>query len=92
MDIIRRLLKQIREMDKKKRTYLFVVLGIVFIMVWAFVSAGVITANFNRAQVKGGANDQKVNAVGIIITETKQGKKYFEIRLKMLPTPPQKFI
>lgn len=79
MDIIRRLLKQIREMDKKKRTYLFVVLGIVFIMVWAFVSAGVITANFNRAQVKGGANDQKVNAVGIIITETKQGKKYFEI-------------
>ena len=66
-------------MDKKRLAYLFVVLGIVFIMVWAFVSAGVITANFNRAQVKGGANDQKVNAVGIIITETKQGKKYFEI-------------
>lgn len=79
MDIIRRLLKRIREMDKKKRAYLFVVLGIIFVMIWAFVSAGVITANFNRAQVKGGANDQKVNAVGIIITETKQGKKYFEI-------------
>ena len=79
MDILRRFLKRIREMDKKRRAYLFVVLGIVFIMVWAFVSAGVITANFNRAQVKGGANDQKVNAVGIIITETKQGKKYFEI-------------
>ena len=44
MDIIRRLLKRIREMDKKRRAYLFVVLGIVFIMVWAFVSAGVITA------------------------------------------------
>ena len=79
MDFLRKILKKILDMDKKKRAYLFAVLGIVFIMVWAFVSAGVITANFNRAQIKGGANDQKVNAVGIIITETKQGKKYFEI-------------
>jgi len=79
MDFLRKILKKIREMDKKRRAYLFVVLGIIFVMVWAFVSAGLITANFNRAQIKGGANDQKVNAVGIIITETKQGKKYFEI-------------
>ena len=66
-------------MDKKKRAYLFVILGIVFVMSWAFISAGFITANFNRSQVKGGADEQKVNAVGIIITETKQGKKYFEM-------------
>lgn len=79
MDILRKLLKRIREMDKKKRAYLFVVLGIIFIMLWAFISAGLITANFNRAQIKGGADNQKVNAIGIIITETKQGKKYFEI-------------
>ena len=79
MDILRRLLKRIREMDKKKRAYLFVVLGIVFVMLWAFISAGVITSNFNRALVKDNANDQKVDAIGLIITETKQGKKYFEI-------------
>jgi LPS export ABC transporter protein LptC len=79
MDILRTLLKRIREIDKTKRAYLFVILGIMFVMIWAFVSAGIITANFNRAQVKGGANDQKINAVGIIITETKQGKKHFEI-------------
>ena len=79
MNILKIFLKRLREMDKKKRVYLFVSLGIVFIMVWAFISAGMITANFNRAQVKTGANDQKINAVGIIITETKQGKKYFEI-------------
>ena len=48
-------------------------------MSWAFISAGIITSNFNRAQVKGSANEQKVNAIGIIITETKDGKKYFEI-------------
>lgn len=79
MDILRRLLKRIREMDKKKRAYLFVVLGIVFVMLWAFISAGVITSNFNRALVNDNANDQKVDAIGLIITETKQGKKYFEI-------------
>lgn len=79
MDFIRRVIKRIREMDKKKRTYLFVTLGIVFVMLWAFISAGFITSNFNRAQVKGGANDQKVDAFGLIITETKQGAKYFEI-------------
>ena len=79
MDFLRRVIKRIREMDKKRKIYLFVILSIVFVMLWAFVSAGLITANFNRAQVKGGANDQKVNAFGLIITETKQGKKYFEI-------------
>ena len=78
MDILRKLLKKIREMDKKKRAYLFVILGIVFVMAWAFISAGLITANFNRAQVKDSADGQKVDAIGIIITETKQGKKYFE--------------
>ena len=62
-------------MDKKKRAYLFVLLGIVFVMFWAFISAGVITANFNRAQVKNTVDTQKVDAIGIIITETKQGKK-----------------
>ena len=79
MDILRKILKKIREMDKKKRAYLFVTLGIIFVMSWAFISAGFITANFNRAQIKDSADGQKVDAIGIIITETKQGAKYFEI-------------
>ena len=48
-------------------------------MIWAFVSAGIITSNFNRSQVNGKADEQKINALGIIITETKEGNKYFEI-------------
>lgn len=79
MDFLRRIIKRICEMDKKRKIYLFVVLSIVFVMLWAFITAGIITSNFNRAQVKGGADEQKVNAFGLIITETKQGKKYFEI-------------
>ena len=79
MDLLKRLLKVIREMDAKRRAYLFVILGIVFVMFWAFITAGVITGNFNRTQIEGAENDQKVDAVGIIITETKDGIKYFEI-------------
>lgn len=66
-------------MDKKKRAYLLSVLAIIFVMSWAFIYAGIITANFNRTQINGGADDQKVDAIGIIITETKQGTKHFEI-------------
>ncbi len=79
MDILRKILKKIREMDKKKRAYLIAIFGIIFVMSWAFISAGLITANFNRAQIKDSADGQKIDAIGIIITETKQGKKYFEI-------------
>lgn len=79
MDNLRKILKKIREMDKKKRAYLIAVLLIVGVMAWAFLTAGIITSNFNRAQVKGTQDEQKVDALGIIITETKEGKKYFEI-------------
>lgn len=79
MDILRRLLKKFRTLDKKKRAYLLGVLAIIFVMSWAFIYAGIITANFNRTQINGGADDQKVDAIGIIITETKQGTKHFEI-------------
>ena len=75
MDNIRRLIKYIRNMDKKKRAYLFVCLSIIFVMSWAFISAAIITSNFNRAQLKGSENGQKVDAIGIIITETKEAKK-----------------
>lgn len=79
MDILRKILKKIREMDKKKRAYFIAIFLIVAVMSWAFISAGIITCNFNRAQLKGNQDEQKVDAAGIIITETKDGKKYFEI-------------
>lgn len=79
MDKLRRLIKYIRNMDKKKRAYLIIAFIIVFIMFWAFMSASIITGNFNRSQFHGKESGQKVDAVGIIITETKDAKKYFEI-------------
>lgn len=79
MDAIRKILKKFRNLDKKKKAYLIVTFLIVAVMAWAFISAGIITCNFNRAQISGAEDEQKVDAVGIIITETKDGRKYFEI-------------
>lgn len=66
-------------MDKKKWFYLGLVLFCFLVMIWAFISAEILTTNFSRAQIKTGVNSQNVDAIGIIITETKQGNKHFEI-------------
>ena len=79
MKIYRKFIERFKKLDKKKKSYLISIFVVIFIMLWAFISAGIITTNFNRAQIKGKENEQKVDASGIIITETKQGKKYFEI-------------
>lgn len=68
-----------KSFDKKKKTTLIGLFIFTVVLAWAFISAGIITSNFNRSQIKGNENEQKVDALGIIITETKEGKKYFEI-------------
>jgi len=79
MEKLKNLYSKFMNMDKRKRVYIIAIFLFVFVMAWAFISAGVITANFNRDKVKGTQDEQKVDAKGIIITETKEGKKYFEI-------------
>ncbi len=79
MESLKRFYERFKKIDKKKRTYLLAGLVVVFVMGWAFLSAALITANYTRAQLKGVPDEQKVDAEGIIITETKDGNKYFEI-------------
>lgn len=79
MKRLRKLYERYNNLSKKRKSYLIAVLCVVFVMLWAFISAGIITTNFNRSQIKGKQDEQKVDAKGIIITETKNGKKYFEI-------------
>lgn len=74
-----KILEKYKSFDRKKRIYALAILAIVLVMLWAFISAGIITSNFNRVQLKNKENEQKVDAQGIIITETKEEKKYFEI-------------
>lgn len=54
-------------------------LTIVGILVWAFVSAGIITHNFNRSQVAGEKDRKEAVIKDIILTETKDEMKYWEI-------------
>lgn len=79
MNNFKRGIKNFKKLDKSKKGYVIAGLLIVFVMCWAFISAGIITCNFNRTQLKNQAGSQKINANGIIITETKNGTKYFEI-------------
>ena len=79
METLKRFYERFKQIDKKKRTYLLAGLAVIFVMGWAFISAALITANYTRAQLKGVPDEQKVDAEGIIITETKDGGKYFEI-------------
>ena len=74
-----KILEKYKSFDRKKKAYTIAILAVVLVMLWAFISAGVITSNFNRVQLKNKENEQKVDALSIIITETKEGKKYFEI-------------
>lgn len=76
---LKNLYTHFKGLDKRKRTYLILIFLIIAVMAWAFISAGIITGNFNRAQIQGKEDEQKVDALGIIITETQEGKKYFEI-------------
>lgn len=73
------LYNKFKELDKKKKLLFIVGFVIVFGMIWAFISAGIITGNFNRSQLNNIQDEKNVDAIGIIITETKEGKKYFEI-------------
>ena len=65
--------------DRKKRIYIIATVFIVCIIFWAFISSAIITVNLNRDNLKGTEDEQRVDAASIIITETKDGKKYFEI-------------
>ena len=68
-----------KNFSKKKKTYLILGTGFVAVLLWAFVAAGVITHNFNRAQLAGDGNKQEAEIEGIILTETKDDHKYWEI-------------
>ena len=71
--------EKFKSQSKKRKAYIIASASFLFILLWAFLSAAIITGNFNRAIIKEGSDKQKVDAVGIIITETKSGQKYFEI-------------
>lgn len=68
-----------KNISKKKRTY-FITAGVmVGVLLWAFLTAKLITHDFNRQQVSGKQDEQQALVHGIILTETKNDEKYWEI-------------
>ncbi len=69
----------LKKLSRKKIIYICVFLIFGGILAWAFIGAGIITRNFNREQLIGTENHQELDISGIILTETKNDKKYWEI-------------
>jgi len=67
------------DLSKKKKAYIAATFALVGILAWAFISAGIITHNFNRSQLTGIKDRQEALINGIILTETKDEHKYWEI-------------
>ena len=68
-----------KKLGKKRTIYLILLLTVVGVLAWAFITAGIITRNFNREQLIGTENRQELDISSIILTETKEDKKYWEI-------------
>ena len=67
------------KMSKRQRSYFILTVVLSFILLWAFITAGVITANFNRNALRSGQDKQEMQVSSIILTETKDGQKFWEI-------------
>jgi len=70
---------RLQNLSKKQKAYIGAFAVIVSLLLWAFISAGVITHNFNRSQLQTDQDRQEALIKGIILTETKDEKKYWEI-------------
>ncbi len=66
-------------MSKRKIAYIVILLAVVIGCSWAFIAAGVITKNFKKEALKSAGEKQEVNVQNLIITETKEDKKYWEL-------------
>ena len=64
---------------KKRRLYFLIFLILFFVLLWAFITAGIITHNFNRNVLKGAEDKQEIDVSGVILTESKNGLKYWEM-------------
>ena len=67
------------ELSKKRKAYIIGFGALVLVMLWAFFSAMIITRNLDRNKLSTDANRQEASINGIILTETKDRTKYWEM-------------
>ena len=67
------------ELSKKRKAYIIGFAGLSVVLLWAFISAGIITHDFNRSQLSLDKDRQEATVNGIVLTETKDRTKYWEM-------------
>lgn len=72
-------LRKIKNMDAKKKTYAIAFLALSFVLLWAFLTAEFLTHGFSRSSVKYGKDRQEIDVSSMILTETKEDTKFWEI-------------
>lgn len=65
--------------SKQQKIYICAFGALTLVMLWAFISAGVITKNFSRSQLSVDKDKKEAAINGVILTETKDSKKYWEL-------------
>lgn len=63
----------------KQKAYIIAAGVITFILLWSFFSAKLLTSNLNRKDIEQSGDSQQAVVEGIILTETKDEEKYWEI-------------
>ena len=64
---------------RKRKLYYLLFFTLFAVLLWAFITAEIITHNFNRNLLKGSEDRQEIDVSGIILTETKNGLKFWEL-------------
>ncbi len=65
--------------DKKNIAYILLFSVIIFACFWAFISAGLITKSFKTKIVSQTYKNKEANIESLLVTETKNGEKLWEL-------------
>ena len=68
-----------QSLTKKQKMYVVVSSAITLILLWSFFSAKLLTSGLNRKDIAQNGESQQAVVEGIILTETKDEEKYWEI-------------
>lgn len=80
--IIQNLKEKYKKANKKNLFFTMALISAVVVILWAFLSALIITKNFNRDSLLGTENKQELDISSVILVETKNDQKFWEIYAK----------
>ncbi len=66
-------------MKKRNKFYIGLAVLVIVGLIWAFIAGGMITRNFKKDILENAMEKQQVTVHGLIVTETKDNQKYWEI-------------